>query len=696
MSSQHPASGIKSQTRTCLILALLLAAATLAVYGPVLRHGFVHIDDDIYVTENAHVRRGLTAATVRWAMTSAEGSNYWHPLTWLSHMLDVELYGLNPAGHHATSILLHAVNTGALFWVLSALCGLAGHGSCGAEGCRGSGGGGLMTGRGPRERGPYRAEGSAGGAEASMTPPRGGMWSCVLIAGLFGLHPLHVESVAWIAERKDVLSGLFWILAMGAYARYARLKLATRNVEESAPPDRVGRFPFHVATWYAATLACFVLALMSKPMAVTLPFVLLLLDWWPLGRMAAATSRFQSSVLLVAEKLPFFALAAVASYAAFRTQAGGGVVQTLAGLPLGARVANAVVSYGAYLVKTVWPVDLAVYYPHAGASLAGGAVAASAVVLLGITALALWQMRRRPYLLTGWFWYLGTLVPVIGLVQIGTFARADRYTYLPLIGVFWMVGGLVTGNWKLGTGGEGDQGSGVRVRGPGLRVTSYQLPATLVLLLTCALLTRHQLGYWRDDATLFGHTLTVTGGDAVSHDGLGLALLDAGRPAEAEAHFRESIRWLPDYARTHMRLGLALAAQGRPGEAAAAYREALRLMPDLAAARVNLGSLLLAQGQAQEAADAFEEALRQEPDLPEAHSNLAIAFHALQRMPEATQQMTEAVRLQPDNAVTRNNLGRLLFLQARYAEAALQFEEALRLSPGYAEAEQNLKAARAR
>lgn len=408
--------------------------------------------------------------------------------------------------------------------------------------------------------------------------------------------------------------------------------------------------------------------------------------------------------------MPFLALSAVVSYAAFRTQSGGGVVQSWSGLPLWARAANALVAYATYLVKTVWPTGLAVYYPHPGPSIEMGPVLAAGVTLAAITALVLGQWRRRPYLLTGWFWYLGTLVPVIGIVQIGTFARADRYTYLPLIGIFLMVAGwvgekletgdwklgpgnwrLVTGNWKLGTGNSklGDAGAEVHV-------SSFKFPISVLLLvlLVCAGLTRHQLAFWRDGGTLFAHNLAVTGGDAVSHDGLGLAMLDAGRPAEAEAHFRESIRLLPDYARTHVRLGLALAGQGQTEAAAAAYREALRVMPDCAAAHVNLGSLLLGQGRYDEAARAFEEALRVEADQPEAHSNLAIALYGLKRVPEATREMEEAVRLQPDNAVARNNLGRLLLLQGRGAEAIPQFEAALRLRPDYAEAQQNLAAAR--
>jgi len=676
---QHGVSSVPWPVRWRVAIALLLAVATLATYGPAVRHDFVSIDDDIYVTENVHVRQGLSLANLRWAFSSAEGSNYWHPLTWLSHMVDVELFGLRAGGHHFTSVLLHAMNTGLLFLVMGMLTSGAALGA-------------ATTGD------------RAGGRDAAL-------WPCLFIAGLFGLHPLHVESVAWVAERKDVLSGLFWILTIGAYARYARVARETGNWKlggskagsASLPAPRF-EFPVSSFRWYVLTLFLFAFSLMSKPMAVTLPFVLLLLDWWPLRRLAPPLSVIGnrlSVIGLLAEKVPFLVLAGVVSVAAFRTQAGGGVVQSLTGLPMWARVANALVSYATYLGKTVWPTGLAVYYPHPGTGIAVGVVLVSGLALVVITLLVLGQIKRRPYLLTGWFWYLGTLVPVIGLVQIGTFARADRYTYLPLIGIFLMVAGWVgekleTRNLKLETGNSklGAEQSATPVS----PVSRFKCPVSglLLVLLICALTTRHQLGFWRDGGTLFARNLAVTGGDAVGHDGLGLALLDAGRAAEAEVQFRESIRLLPDYARTHVRLGLALAGQGQTDAAAAAYGEALRVMPDYAPAHVNLGSLLLGQGRYDEAVRVLEEALRIEEDQPEAHSNLAIALYGLKRVTEAIGEMEEAVRLQPDNAVTRNNLGRLLLLQGRGAEAIPQFEAALRLRPDYAEARQNLAEARER
>ncbi len=409
------------------VLAAVLAVVTLITYWPVRQQLFLNIDDDIYVTENRHVKQGLTWEGVRWAFQSTEEANYWHPLTWLTHMADVEIYGLNPAGHHFTNAWLHTVNAVVLFLVLA----------------------GMTVGRWGR--------GDT-------------IWRAFFVAGLFALHPLHVESVAWLSERKDLLCALFWFLTMGAYGRYARgsvpgsgfrvpgsnAEVRTLNAESRAARG-----------WYVLSLLLFGGALMAKPMAVTLPFVLLLLDGWPLQRFqvpAIARATADSSGFgcqddlkpetrhlkpLLLEKIPFFALTIGLSAWAFVTQSKGDVVSDLSNVPMSLRAGNALVAYGTYLVKMIWPVNLTVYYPHPLDVLPVWKVVVAAVALVGITVAVARSWRRRPYLLMGWCWYVGTLVPVIGFVQIGSFAMADRYTYIPLVGVFIMIA------WGLGDGWRG-------------------------------------------------------------------------------------------------------------------------------------------------------------------------------------------------------------------------------------------------
>jgi len=431
-------------------IAWVLGLVTLAVYLRVTGHAFLSYDDAVYVTDNAYVLRGLAPSSIAWAFTATEGSNYWHPLTWLSHMLDVDLYGLRAGGHHFTSALLHAVNTGLLFVIGYQLSVIG-----------------------------YRL--SEGTKHAPVADKRSenrdfpSLWPPFLIAGLFGLHPLHVESVAWVAGRKDVLSGLFWILAIGAYARYARAARETGNwklggSKAGSASLTAPRFEFPVSSfrWYVLTLFLFAFSLMSKPMAVTLPFVLLLLDWWPLQRCAvsgvggpdgdAGSLKPETRDLktLVLEKVPFFALAAAVSFWVYRTQQAGGALAAGAGIPLDYRLANAVLSYVAYLGQTVWPAKLAFFYPHPEADLSFWAAGGAGVMLAAVTGVAIWQRQRRPWLLVGWLWYVITLLPVSGLIQVGSFARADRYTYL---GGGGGGRGRDTGNWKLETGEGGRRAS---------------------------------------------------------------------------------------------------------------------------------------------------------------------------------------------------------------------------------------------
>ena len=496
-------------SRSLRVLAVLsLAFLSVLPYALVSGHGFVLFDDDKYIVGNPWVRGGLTREGVAWAFGTFHAAN-WHPLTWLSHMLDVEWFGMAPGPHHLVNVALHAVNTVLLFLVFSG-----------------------MTGEVRRS---------------------------ALVAALFAVHPLHVESVAWVSERKDLLCALFFLLSTGAYAMYAR---------------RGGTLPS-----LAVNLA-FGLALLSKPRAVTLPFLLLLLDFWPLGRLAAgqevpSASRGISPVpfrTLLLEKAPLFAMSAASSVVTWLAQRKGGSLD--AAIPFGARAANAAVSYAAYLCKAAWPSGLAVFYPPpAGIGQAPILWQSVGAVLLiaGVTAAALRMARRAPFLCAGWLWYLGMLVPVIGLVKVGAQAMADRYTYLPLTGVF------VALAW------------GVPALLPPFRRRTFVLGAAagaIVLLLGAAAYL--QASYWKDSITLFSHALRVTSGNWMAHYDLALAYQAEGDLLRAESQYREVLRILPDAADAHINLGVVLQDTGRLDEALIHYREALRLSPGDTVARNNL------------------------------------------------------------------------------------------------------------
>jgi tetratricopeptide (TPR) repeat protein len=519
-------------------IAAGLVAAVLAIYGQTAGHDFVSYDDPAYVTDNPAIRSGITWASLWWAMTTTDVYN-WHPLTWVSYLADYQLYGLDPAGYHLTNVALHAANTVLLFLVLR-----------------------DMTGH---------------------------VWPSALAAALFGVHPLHVESVAWVSERKDVLSTLCWILTMGAYARYA---------ERGA------------AGWYATALGLFALGLSAKPMLVTLPFVLLLLDYWPLRRLdrPGAGRPEASPARLLAEKVPFVLLSMLSSVMTLYAQSTGGAVAELDRFPLGARVANALVSYVAYLGKTMWPVDLSIRYPHLGASLPLWKSIVAGLVLLALTGAAVRWWRSRPYFAVGWFWYLGTLVPVIGLVQVGDQAMADRYTYIPLIGVFIVMA------W-------------------GLRAAAVApTPARVVVpwlsgfvLVALAVMAWHQTQHWRNSVTLYEHGLSIAASDPLLHYNLANEFREQGRLTAAVHHYQEALRFDPTYAAAHTNLGPILAQQGRAEDAIAHYAAALSLKPDVAEAHNNLGMLLGEQGRIAEAIPHFEEAVRLKPELEGARHNLNVA-----------------------------------------------------------------------
>jgi Flp pilus assembly protein TadD len=573
-------------------------------FSPTVRNGFVGYDDPEYVTDNGHVSTGLTARNVEWAFTTAHSSN-WHPLTWLSHALDCELFGLAPAGHHFTSLLLHVANTLLLFlWLAN-------------------------------------------------------------VALVFGLHPLHVESVAWVSERKDVLSTLFWMLTLLAYSAYARKPGVAR---------------------YCLVAALFAAGLLSKPMLVTVPLLLLLLDGWPLSR----TERLSR---LVWEKLPLLALSALSCAAAVWAERQSGSVATIEQLPIGLRLSNAAVSYIRYLLKTVWPANLAVFYPFPLNGIAVWKVAGSLLLLAGVSWLAFAVRRRHPWLSVGWYWYVLTLLPVIGIVQVGMQAMADRYLYVPMIGL------LIAVTWECG---EISARSKVWAR-------SLSVAAALVLS-ACAVLSWRQIHFWKDGVVLFRHALEVTQDNFTAHNNLGVELDRRGRFEEALVHYRETlrikpgdrhgeanyaqanfakgerlfgqgalrdalasfqegIRYRPRNALAHTYAGLILSQLHQPDAAIAEFHQALGIDPTLARAHMGLGVVLAWSGQAEEAERAFQAAVLHDPANVEAHYDLGLVQMSLGRNLEALESYGGALRLKPDFGPAHAARAEALYAMARYDEA---------------------------
>jgi tetratricopeptide (TPR) repeat protein len=598
------------------LLCVFLIILTFATFEQVRTCAFINLDDDVYITDNWHIKGGLTLEGVTWAFKSIH-AGHWHPLTWLSHMLDCQIYGLKPSGHHLTNLVFHVASTLLLFLVLR-----------------------RMT---------------------------GALWRSWFVAALFALHPLRVESVAWVAERKDVLSAFFWMLTMWAYVRY------------------IERPKLHQ---YLLTLLFFALGLMSKPMVVTLPFVLLLLDYWPLGRFRFPPSgrnpkspgskpkntgdQISTILRLIREKAPFFLLSAASSILTFFAAQKTGATASLEFYPLETRIVNALVSYVGYILKVIWPSHLAVFYPYPTA-FPLWKVAGAVLLLSFLTFLAIRTGRKHPYLAVGWFWYLGMLVPVIGLVQAGVQAMADRFTYVPLIGLFIMI------TWSV-----------VDILA-GWRYRRVVLPISAGLLLSLLMIaTKLQVKYWRNDVVLFEHSLAVTSNNFIIHDTLGVSLMRQGRLQEAIAHYTEALRIAPDFAKSHYNLGVALERQGRIQEATDRYAEALRIEPNLVEAHNNLGVLLASQGKVQEAATHYTEALRIKTDYADAHYNLGIALAEQGKIQEATVHYTEALRIAPDFAEAHYNLGVVLLSRGKTQEAILHYAEALRIKPDYVKAHNNL------
>jgi protein O-mannosyl-transferase len=608
---------------------VVLALLTLGVFWPVTWHGFTCYDDPDYVTNNPHVQAGLTWQGLSWAFGQLHGEHtYWHPLTWVSHMVDYQLFGSEPAGHHLVNVLFHALNAVLVFLVFR-----------------------RMT----------RA-----------------FWRCAVLAGLFALHPLQVDTVAWVAERKNLLSAFFWLLAMWAYAGYAegRRRKAECRIQDAQAGNGDGtspltphdsKFDLPAFIFYLLSLLFCALGLMCKPVLVTLPFVLLLLDYWPLQRLRLSTLNAQPSTLrrLVAEKVPFFLLATVSSVITiFGHRALMGLVGAAAGLPLQARIENALISYVRYLGKTVWPSRLAVFYPHP-VSWAIWIVVLSTLLLLALSALAVANARRRPYLFVGWFWFLGVLVPFNGLIQAGSQAMADRFAYVPLLGLFLA---LVWGVYDLAAR---------------WRYHAFALPAcATAAALLCLALTRQQVAYWKDDETLFRHALAVTENNAEAHYNLGMRLASRGAFDEAIRHYEEAIRIIPEDVDSHNGLGYALTVKGRLAEAMDQFRASLRLNPRDAPAHNNLGNLLARQHRVDEAIQHFTESLRWDTNNPEAHYNLGLALAGRGSYPEAIAHYRAALEVWPDRTNVRNDLGEALARAGQIAEAIRQYLLVLQQNPG--------------
>lgn len=605
------------ECRAGVLVCLCLTALTAFVYWPVVHYPFINYDDPVYVSENPHVATGLSLTNLTWAMRANDGAN-WHPVTWVSHLVDGQAFGLKPGWHHLTNLLLHLFNTLLLWFVLR-----------------------RMT---------------------------GSLWRSGLVAALFAVHPLHVESVAWLAERKDVLSGLFFMLTVLAYWKYTNSKNEQTEARRKQNGE-ISRITDHWSLFYAVMLLTFALGLMSKPMLVTLPFVLLLLDFWPLRRLTHPLNKPTFEKLLW-EKVPLFALAAASSVITLLVQRGAGAVE--GGLPLSVRLENAVVSYARYVLKTVWPVDLSVIYPHP-VHWPAPVLLLSSLGVLAISALALIWWRRWPWLPVGWLWFLGMLVPVIGLVQVGSQSIADRYTYLPMIGLLLAAvwGGYSLASWR-----------------PLAATPLFSLGAAAVLV--CAGVARHQIAYWRSSETLFRHAIAVTTTNALAHNCLADALVHEGRLDEAIGEYRLSLRYWPQDAIGHNLLAGILAAKGRYDEAIPELQEALRWKPNDYASHNNLGIMLVQQGRLDEALEHFREAVRLQPGDPTLHNSLAAALLRKGQVDEAIAQYRQAVQIWPEFAKAHHGLGMALARKGLLDEGISHLQTAVRLQPNYEEAKKNL------
>jgi protein O-mannosyl-transferase len=597
---------------------LFLVVITLAVYWPVQNYGFVDFDDDLYVSENPHIQEGLTLKSITWAFSFSEKEGtYWQPVTWLSHALDCQLYGLQPGKHHLTSLMFHMANSLLLFMVFK-----------------------WMT---------------------------GAFWRSAFAAALFAIHPINVDSVAWVAERKNVVSTFFWMLTMLSYVYYTK-------------KPALGR--------YLLTFLLYVLGLLTKPMLVTLPFVLLLLDYWPLkrffygqlsgnengGRSKTEMPEFKRFSLfhLIVEKIPFFILSGLSTGLSALSVQEKASLATL--VPMDLRISNALVSYVKYIGNMIWPQGLTVFYPYPRMVPAWETIGAL-FLLVCVSVLAIRSVKRVPYFIIGWLWFLGTLVPVLGLVQTGLWpAMADRFAYVPLIGLFmifaWGVPQICQ-NWR--------------------HRTICISASAVILLLILTTVTWKQLGYWKNSITLFEHNLRFTSNNDVAHNNLGIALGKQGRTEEAFKHFLLAIQINPDYENAHYNLGKTLDKRGHTEEAIEHLLLALRINPNYVEAHNNLGVALNKQGRADEAIKHFLLAIQINPDYVEAQYNLGNALNKQGRTDEAIKHFLLALRLNPDYEEAHNNLAIAFFRKGDMGGAIAHFRKALRINPDNIAIKKNLK-----
>ncbi len=593
-----PTSKITS-VRPATLIRLCLVAITCIVYWQVTEFDFINTYDDLeYIIENSNVREGLTLRGVGWAFGTFH-SGHWHPITWLSHMLDVQLYGMNAGRHHLMNVLFHIAGTLLLFSIFHSTTGYT--------------------------------------------------WRSGFIAAMFALHPLHVESVAMIAERKDVMSAFFWMVTLRCYIAYAVHPRKSR---------------------YLFVAGCFVLGLLTKPMVMTLPFVFLLLDYWPLNRFSPRTegdgyltSSHSAVPRLIAEKVPFLLFSAASSIVTWHAAKSQGALEAMRVYPFIHRLANALVSYTGYLGKMIWPKSLTVFYPYRDTLLAWQVMGAILLVA-GLTTLFLTLYKRHPYLIVGWLWYLVTLLPVIGLVQAGAQSMADRYTYIPLIGIFIIIAWAlpeILNPWRLG------------------KIVLAMSICLCLSLLTA--LTWMQIGYWKNSTALFQHAVNVTQQNWVAHNNLGTAFLKAGKKEEALRQYQKVLEIIPNHANAHFNLGVTLAELGRRNEAIDRYRKALALNASHVKALNNLGGELIARGEIEQGVKYCRKALEIDPEFFNAHSNIALAMTALGKKDEAILHFQKALQMNPDNAKAHQAVGNLLAEKGRFAEAQYHYVEAIRSDP---------------
>jgi len=625
----HSAFWPGTNVRLKIFICVLLAGVTLAVYWPVGSLDFIFLDDPFYVTENPNVQQGITPDSLVWAFRATDAAN-WHPVTWLSHMLDCELFGPRPGGPHWMNLGWHIANTLLLFLVLVQMTRI-GERSLKAAATDRTTFGGL--------------EPESGGDKIAVTLADGAVWRSAFVAALFALHPLHIQSVAWVAERKDVLSAFFFFLTLWAYARY---------VEEF----KVQSSKFKV--FYRVALLFFALGLMSNPMLVTLPLILLLLDFWPLRRITIDDLRF-TIVPRLREKFPFFALSAVSCLITLYAQGKGGAILHLWWLPWYVRIQVAPLFCAIYLGKLFWPENLAIFYPFSPVH--RWQIAGAALLGIGLSVFCLRQARARPWLFTGWFWFLVMLIPVIGLVQVGTASIADRYAYLPSVGIFVAV---AWGWWKPATISN--------------RWRAVVAAAATAAVLACALDTRQQLRYWRDDNTLFSHALAVAPvNNSMSYYCLGLAAWKAGDWDGAARDFRTALKISPDFTEASGRLGFILLQQKKPAEAEVEFRDVLRVTPNDTKAHKYLGDALAAQGKLAEAEAEYDTVLRLNPGNAAVSEALRPDLAHLETARTLTN-LYAALKVQP-TAEAHAEIAAIRTSQGEFQEAVEHYEAALRLKP---------------